>query len=371
MRPDVKLGVVFSLVVVLGVGGYFLLRGKREPAIAITATPAANSAKTTIPTGKIDRTATGKPQTNTPKTKAESVTIPPAARTADAAGGGAASPQPANPGPAAAPVTGIASTMNPSTSIPAAATTSTPGSPAPTALTSTRSPHAAPHVGMSSAPAIPPQTLEQMAAGSSIPGAPVASSSVPAAKPDGPSAMPHATSPAITRSAPPASPFSSQPTTVVSTAPTSNPVKTDNAATETHRVQSGDSIASLARRYYGSERHVDHLLKANPQIKDPARLSIGMTVTIPAEPQAVAAAPVTDSKGEKPVSLETRIAAGDKSGTSSRTYQVKPGDSFYAIARDILGDANRWNEILAMNREKVDGNPNRLRVGQVLVLPGA
>ena len=142
----------------------------------------------------------------------------------------------------------------------------------------------------------------------------------------------------------------------------------ENAANETHKVQSGDSFASLSRQYYGSERHIDHLVKANPQIKDPARLSIGTVVTIPPEPQATFASVATPAiRNVKPADS---AAALDKGAANSRTYQVKSGDSFYGIARDMLGDANRWNEILALNREKVDGNPNRLRVGQVLVLPG-
>lgn len=138
-------------------------------------------------------------------------------------------------------------------------------------------------------------------------------------------------------------------------------------------MQSGDSFASLARRYYGSERHVDYLLKANPQIKDPTRLAIGMSVTIPPEPQndrSAASSPAAASTNTKLESNPAKPSAID-AAAGSRTYQVKPGDSFYAIARDRLGDANRWNEILAMNREKVDGNPNRLRVGQVLLLPGS
>lgn len=116
---------------------------------------------------------------------------------------------------------------------------------------------------------------------------------------------------------------------------------------------------------------MEHLLKANPQIKDPARLSIGTMVTIPPEPQAgVGAAPVTGSQTSRLTPDAAKVASTEKSTANSRTYQVKSGDSFYGIARDVLGDANRWNELLALNREKVDGNPNRLRVGQVLVLPG-
>lgn len=130
-------------------------------------------------------------------------------------------------------------------------------------------------------------------------------------------------------------------------------------------MQAGDSFASLARQYYGSERHAADLLKANPHVKDPARLAIGTVITIP--PQPAAGAGVAESK---PANSSGEAAVPAVPPAGQRTYQVKPGDSFYAIARDVLGDANRWNEVFALNRDKVDGNPNRLRVGQVLVLPG-
>ncbi len=83
-----------------------------------------------------------------------------------------------------------------------------------------------------------------------------------------------------------------------------------------------------------------------------------------------ASAPVSNSGNIKTTVDGGKVAGSEKSAANSRTYQVKTGDSFYGIARDVLGDANRWNELLALNREKVDSNPNRLRVGQVLVLPG-
>jgi nucleoid-associated protein YgaU len=48
---------------------------------------------------------------------------------------------------------------------------------------------------------------------------------------------------------------------------------------------------------------------------------------------------------------------------------VRAGDSFYSIARDVLGDASRWRELLELNSALVDGEPTNLRVGQVVQLP--
>lgn len=48
------------------------------------------------------------------------------------------------------------------------------------------------------------------------------------------------------------------------------------------------------------------------------------------------------------------------------TYTVKSGDSLSKIARDVLGDLNRWPEIAAANGIRA---PYVIRVGQALRLP--
>jgi tetratricopeptide (TPR) repeat protein len=54
--------------------------------------------------------------------------------------------------------------------------------------------------------------------------------------------------------------------------------------------------------------------------------------------------------------------------SSEATHAVGPGQSLWDIARDRLGDGNRYREILDLNPE-LRGNPNLLRPGQTLVLP--
>jgi phospholipase C len=52
-------------------------------------------------------------------------------------------------------------------------------------------------------------------------------------------------------------------------------------------------------------------------------------------------------------------------------YTVKPGDSLSSIAKARLGDVEKWRQLYAMNRSVVGNNPNRLVVGEVLMLvPG-
>jgi nucleoid-associated protein YgaU len=46
---------------------------------------------------------------------------------------------------------------------------------------------------------------------------------------------------------------------------------------------------------------------------------------------------------------------------------VKPGDSLSAISQRTLGTSKRWEELMALNGIS---DPTRIRVGQVLKLPG-
>ncbi|MBN1557066.1 MAG: LysM peptidoglycan-binding domain-containing protein, partial [Lentisphaerae bacterium] len=51
-----------------------------------------------------------------------------------------------------------------------------------------------------------------------------------------------------------------------------------------------------------------------------------------------------------------------------RTYRVKRGDTLSRIAAELYGDAQQWRRIYNAN-EEILGGENRLRVGQVLVIP--
>lgn len=71
---------------------------------------------------------------------------------------------------------------------------------------------------------------------------------------------------------------------------------------------------------------------------------------------ATVAAPAQD---EQPVA---------PTGAAPVTYTVRPGDSLSTIARDQLGDANRWPELVAAN-PAVAGNPSLIYAGTVLQMP--
>ena len=51
-------------------------------------------------------------------------------------------------------------------------------------------------------------------------------------------------------------------------------------------------------------------------------------------------------------------------------YKVREGDSLSRIAKNELGDMNRWGEIFELNRDRIK-NPNLIYPGQILRMPGA
>ena len=50
-------------------------------------------------------------------------------------------------------------------------------------------------------------------------------------------------------------------------------------------------------------------------------------------------------------------------------YTVKTGDNLWIIAKEKLGDGNRWKEIYRLNQAAIDHYSAPLYPGQTLVLP--
>ncbi|MBU4336516.1 MAG: LysM peptidoglycan-binding domain-containing protein, partial [Actinobacteria bacterium] len=93
--------------------------------------------------------------------------------------------------------------------------------------------------------------------------------------------------------------------------------------------------------------------------------SVGMTAVGAAPAHAAMAPLVVDAT----VLIHAREAeTGPASPVESSTYTVRPGDSLSAIARDQLGDADRWPELVDLNPVVAD-DPDLIYAGTVLRLP--
>jgi|GEM_PF-6523374 len=135
-------------------------------------------------------------------------------------------------------------------------------------------------------------------------------------------------------------------------------------AYDRHIVQQGDSFRSIARMFFGHERHTRYLMNANPDIHDTGPLLVGTVVLIPPDPQE-ALASGSPTAGQP----DTAGAVKGPDRPHKRTYRVQSGDTFYGISRKVLGSSSRWRELFELNRELVAGEPRNLRPGQELVLP--
>ncbi len=166
----------------------------------------------------------------------------------------------------------------------------------------------------------------------------------------------------------------------------------------THRVRSGETLSSLARRYLGSSDRYREIYLANRDVlATPDRLTAGMELKIPMsgnEPPPVPLPPVTSqtmtSQTSMPRSMtnsdsphsQTRGVASDTmvpiqqgvwrrsdpARLAQRTYAVRREDTLAGIALQFYGDARRYNELYEANRHQMR-SPDDLRDGMVLVIP--
>ncbi|HYE04818.1 MAG TPA: LysM peptidoglycan-binding domain-containing protein [Planctomycetota bacterium] len=140
---------------------------------------------------------------------------------------------------------------------------------------------------------------------------------------------------------------------VVATAPGKLPAANDDDGRKRHVVGEGETLGSISQKYYSTSKRWQDIERANPGI-DPERLYVGQKIIIP-DVKADAAVPA------KPAA---EPASGDVS-----EYAVKAEDTLTSIADRFYKDGGRANvdRILKAN-PGVD--PNRLRVGQKLKIPG-
>lgn len=154
-----------------------------------------------------------------------------------------------------------------------------------------------------------------------------------------------------------------------------------------HVVEKYDSFAVISEKYYGSQRLAMALFKANPTIKDPRRLKPGMKLRIPPKDvllnpskdrgrDKTSTKPAAKESADKKAPPETATAnkkpaekkPAKKKTAGAKVYVVQKDDSYYAIARELLGDGTRWKEIHTLNKD-VCPSPQDLKPGMKLRVP--
>ena len=171
-----------------------------------------------------------------------------------------------------------------------------------------------------------------------------------------------------------------------------------------YTVKPSDTLSSIAASHYGTKSHkaVQAIFEANRGVlPDLNHLKTGMVLAIPNATGAVQLASSTPSSplarettaparpavahksmGNSPAEKKTAEKKADKKPNVSeaarpattpknfRWYQVQKNDRYASIAREQLGDANRWREVFEMNKDKFP-NPEQIREGVRIKLPVA
>ncbi|CAG0983304.1 hypothetical protein PHYC_01885 [Phycisphaerales bacterium] len=120
-----------------------------------------------------------------------------------------------------------------------------------------------------------------------------------------------------------------------------------------HTVAEGETLASISKKYFGTEAHAQAISRANP-LANLNPLKTGRTIRIPRDPQNIQGV-VFGPDPEPPTD-------------GAREYVVKKGDSLSRIAADLYGDSSLSNFIYLANKDQMP-DEHSVRIGQRLRIP--
>jgi nucleoid-associated protein YgaU len=143
-----------------------------------------------------------------------------------------------------------------------------------------------------------------------------------------------------------------------------------------YTVQDGDSLASIAKHFYGEELgnkkvNVDRIFNANRKIlKSADQIYVGQRLIVPSLPETVSDNPENVLPAEHFEAIESIGARHEQKVTKTtdkiRYYKVREGDSLWKIAAEQLGNGNRYPELAKLNKLE---DEDFLIVGARLKLP--
>lgn len=137
-------------------------------------------------------------------------------------------------------------------------------------------------------------------------------------------------------------------TVVVDNTPAAAPSNTVVAISTAYTVQPGDTLWKIAQKVYGNGALWNKIYADNKAtIKDPNKIYVGQVIMI------------------YPIVGDGTVIT---SVNSTGNYVVQSGDTLWKIAKKKYGKSSKWRKIYEANKSTMS-DPNKLRVGQVIVLP--
>lgn len=131
-----------------------------------------------------------------------------------------------------------------------------------------------------------------------------------------------------------------------------------------HEVKQGESLWSIAQQHYGDGSKYKLIADANrTAVGNNDRVNVGTKLVIPALEGEAAPDPIR----EITTATTTQSDTGSTT-TRPRTIKVEARATLSGLAREHLGSAGRWPELLEANRDQLN-RPEDLREGMILKLP--
>jgi nucleoid-associated protein YgaU len=159
-------------------------------------------------------------------------------------------------------------------------------------------------------------------------------------------------------------PVTTGPTTPPTSAPTAVPTprSTPTATETTHTVASGETMSSIAKRYFGSENKWTLIAKANPSV-DPSSMKVGAKLRIPSQ----GAVTLAGGSGTTVTPKSSGSTPGATAGGGN--HVIASGETLSSLARKYYGSTKHWRKIYEANKSTIGSDPAALKVGQSLVIP--
>lgn len=171
--------------------------------------------------------------------------------------------------------------------------------------------------------------------------------------------------------------------------PQPQPRKNAVANIREHVVERGDTLASIAQKYYGPEEGnrravIQKLYEANKDVlTSPDKVLAGSKLTVPPLQNAEPAKPaptesllqrfsnVFERSSQQPQTTRTPVQQPQPNrpaAPKTTEYVVQPGDSLWKIAEKTLGDGKHFETLLDMNKDRLR-DADAVVAGMKLVVP--